>query len=130
MEDNSNRHPAVKVLVLDEERLTKTQRRKWENFLSLYPNFFVLKDITLTTVELGKSLDCRPDHVLRLLRYINRGFGGKLSIEHMVCDSRNRLFKADHLDLRNNVKGGRQRGCSKEKGFRGKSLWLRIWIKY
>jgi hypothetical protein len=110
------------------EQLTETQKHKWTNFLISYPDFCAEKEILLTTSELGKALQCRPDHVCRQLIYISRGLEHRLRFQKMTSDSRNKVYKADHLDLRN-MKGGRQRGCSKEKGIKGKSILLRVWFE-
>ena len=109
------------------DKLTKTQLIKWESFLESYSEFYTTSDIILTTADIGKALQCRPDHVVRQLSYISRGLEHKLQFQKMTRDSRNRFFKAETEDLRN-MKGGRQRGCYKEKGLKGNAIYLRIWL--
>ncbi len=110
------------------EALTKAQKEKWKCFSKAFPDFTEKNDIIRNTSEIGKIMGIRSSDVVRDLSRISKRLGNKLRIQHMKLDSRNRFFPAESDDLRK-IKGGRQRGTSLEKGLKGNSIWLRIWLE-
>lgn len=112
--------------------LTPIQRKKWLGFLEVYPAFARIptKEIVLTSSDIGKALSSKSCNVIRDLQRISRRLNNIIRIQEGTKDSRNN-FVPIHPDLnpREQVrKRGRQKNTSREKGFKGNSVWIKLWL--
>ena len=114
------------------DNLTSIQLKKWQKFLSVYPDFChaPTQQLELTSSDLGKILSSKSCNVLRDLERISKRLGYILRVQEGTRDRQG--FVPVHPlfnPLKDARKPGRQKNTSKEKGLRGNAIWLKVWLE-
>jgi len=88
--------------------LTTAQKKKFQNVIEVYPNFFDGNEISAYTTKLASIMGCRSNHVKRNFELISKRLNGRLIYELPPLDDAGHA--SDRIELEEETKkGGRSR---------------------